>query len=781
MQRRNKAGGIIDRRFGENDPTMTPEEKMLERFTKEKQKRVRGGDIFNLDGDEGQLTHFGKSLGGEDFDAGNEMMLSDDEMLEKRLKKRRLDEDAEAGSGSEDETRPERKKSKTEVMKEVIAKSKLHKYERQKAKEDDEVEREKLDAQMTDIWALLGRQQPSRISGPGTGANMEPVPGRDEPKSEIDTNINPDRLSQMEGKEDAKYDARVREMVYDKRSQPAERTKTAEEKALEESERLRKLEEARQRRMRGEEDSEDERVAGDGGGDDELEFGDAAGYGLGRGIPEAVLPDRTENPDELLDGDYEVSEDGYVDVDEDGIVGGSGAEFSDDFDDEGEIEVGSDDEEDDFLADLMPGKKGPGGVVLDLSRPPRDEGVDKLAFTFSCPQTLEEMLEITKDIPVTDLPTVVQRIRVLHHPKLHAENKTKLAEFSSVLLEHIIYTANLTPASPPFVPLETLIRHLHVLSKSYPERVAAAFRTHLTDLHSHRTTDELTAGDLVLLTAIGTIFPTSDHFHQVVTPAMIVICKWLGQVPPASLERLGMGTYLVTLCVQYQKLSKRFVPEAINYVLQALSLLAPTPQTPLPGNFPYHESTEGLKMGKAKGWTVRKMKFADIFGEREEGQKQDTEHVLMYTLLDLLEELAALWAGKKAFTEVFQPAAEVVAHLLSKECKGKFSQDLKVALLFFGLCALTRLSNITPTLAEKTHEHPRCPHRISHPCPALSPPTRAPPSPSPRNQDVYSEIRGVVQRRQALIRSGQGPGAAVEAEGGTQAREEGRVEGAEKG
>lgn len=37
MQRRNKAGGIVDRRFGENDPTMTPEEKMLERFTKEKQ------------------------------------------------------------------------------------------------------------------------------------------------------------------------------------------------------------------------------------------------------------------------------------------------------------------------------------------------------------------------------------------------------------------------------------------------------------------------------------------------------------------------------------------------------------------------------------------------------------------------------------------------------------------------------------------------------------------------------------------------------------------------
>lgn len=709
MQRRNKAGGIIDRRFGENDPTMTPEEKMLERFTKEKQKRVRGGDIFNIDGDEDQLTHFGKSLGGDDFDAGNEMMLSDDDMLEKRLKKRRLDEDAETGSDPDEETRPERKKSKAEVMKEVIAKSKLHKYERQKAKEDDEEEREKLDAQMTDIWALLGRQQLSRISGPGTGANMEPVPGRDEPKDESNTNINPDRLSQMEGKEDAKYDSRVREMVFDKRSQPAERTKTAEEKVLEESERLRKLEEARQRRMRGDEDSEDERPEGDAGGDDELEFGDAAGYGLGRGIPVAVLPDRTgDNPDELLDGDYEVSEDGYVDVDEDGVVGGSGAESSDDFDQDEEVEAGSgDDEEDDFLADLIPSKNGPRDSVLELPKPREDSKADKLAFTFPCPQTHEEMLEITKDIPVTDVPTVVQRIRVLHHPKLHAENKTKLAEFSSVLLEHIIYTANLAPASPPFAPLETLIRHLHALSKSYPERVAAAFRTHLTDLHSNRTTGELTAGDLVLFTAIGTIFPTSDHFHQVVTPAMIVICKWLGQVPPTSIELLGMGTYLVTLCVQYQKLSKRFVPEAINYILQALSLLAPVPQTPLPGYFPYHESAEGLRMRKIKGWTVRKMTFADIFGEREGEQRQDTEHALVYTLLCLLEELLALWAGKKAFTEVFEPAAEVVAHLLGK---GKLSKSLKVSYTTpSGSHFVARLSNIT---------HP--PRRINLKPPKLS-------------------------------------------------------------
>lgn len=71
---RHRTGTFVDRRFGESNPTLTPEEKMLERFTKEKQRAsVRGGraDLFNLgdDDDEGQgLTHYGKSLGFDDFE-----------------------------------------------------------------------------------------------------------------------------------------------------------------------------------------------------------------------------------------------------------------------------------------------------------------------------------------------------------------------------------------------------------------------------------------------------------------------------------------------------------------------------------------------------------------------------------------------------------------------------------------------------------------------------------------------------------------------------------------
>jgi nucleolar protein 14 len=64
---KDKAGGVVDRRFGENDPTMSLEERMLARFTKERQRSSKGA-LYNLE-DEDELTHYGQSLSKlDDFD-----------------------------------------------------------------------------------------------------------------------------------------------------------------------------------------------------------------------------------------------------------------------------------------------------------------------------------------------------------------------------------------------------------------------------------------------------------------------------------------------------------------------------------------------------------------------------------------------------------------------------------------------------------------------------------------------------------------------------------------
>lgn len=75
---KNRAGAIIDRRFGENDASMTPEERMLERFTKERQRAAKGS-AFNLE-DEDDLTHYGQSLSKlDDFEEAGLGLNDDDE------------------------------------------------------------------------------------------------------------------------------------------------------------------------------------------------------------------------------------------------------------------------------------------------------------------------------------------------------------------------------------------------------------------------------------------------------------------------------------------------------------------------------------------------------------------------------------------------------------------------------------------------------------------------------------------------------------------------------
>jgi nucleolar protein 14 len=78
---RDHRGTFRDRRFGENDPTMSMEDRMQERYTRERQRGQGKKGMFNLDDDEfedeedgfalGGLTHGGRSvmdLPGDDFD-----------------------------------------------------------------------------------------------------------------------------------------------------------------------------------------------------------------------------------------------------------------------------------------------------------------------------------------------------------------------------------------------------------------------------------------------------------------------------------------------------------------------------------------------------------------------------------------------------------------------------------------------------------------------------------------------------------------------------------------
>lgn len=758
MQRRSKVGGILDRRFGENDPTMTPEQRALERFVKEKQKGNRKGALFDLeDGDEeNQLTHFGRSLFDNtvqrDDARGVQVDLlddisSDEGFDERPIKRRRLSQGSfiqEDLHGVGDEEQADRLKTKKEIMNEVIAKAKLHKYERQRAKEDDDDLRAELDKGLPDLFAML--RGTSRPSLPAQTADPNGL-------------MNPDRAALLNGKDrsqaDKEYDERLRQMVFDQRSKPTERTLTEDEKLHLEAQKLKELEERRLRRMNGERDDsseEDEVIEQTLQNNKDIDPDEEEAFGLGSGIPEQAQARELGVEDE----DDFVIEENLVE---------SGSEF-DTFDNksyDGTSENSNDEDDDEeFVQGLLSTDDvGRAGLTHGNTHgSPLSSRDNALAYTYPCPQNHKDLLLISETVSLEDFPTVVQRIRALHHPKLNSENKAKLATFSGVLIDHVSYLANL-PKHPPFTVLETLIRHIHSLAKTFPEEVGGAFRSHLKSLHENRSLAP-TSGDLVLLTAISSIFPTSDHFHQVVTPANLCMTRYLSQKIPKSLNDLATGTYVGSLCLQYQRFSKRYIPEVVNYILQALLMLSPAKMKVMPGSFPYHEPESPQHIqGRLKDsdQVIRRLKFWD--GIEVEGASEDTNEefklALLNGLLALVSIMADLWADKSAFDEVFDPVSKILEHLTGKACSRKLPAKTKVTINSIIIILFTQPPTNNPPPSDPHHPNPQNdpnPARLLPSRPPASRPTQPPP---PRHQNLHPEIRRIIQPRTPL-RPGPRPG-----------------------
>jgi nucleolar protein 14 len=219
------------------------------------------------------------------------------------------------------------------------------------------------------------------------------------------------------------YDQLVRELVFDKRSQPKDRTKTEEEIAQEEKEALEKAERARLRRMMGEEgeetDEEGERQKRPRGGDDLdddfMEEDEDAGWaGIGTGLKVAGAP-------QASDDDEDGSEHTDPEQDEEDEESGSEAE---DEDEDQSNSSGESDGPEEHVQEPAESTMKPKGRLDTLTSLPRNS--KELPFTFRCPSSHEEFLEILEGTDRADIGTVIERIRKLHHPSLGEKNKSKL-------------------------------------------------------------------------------------------------------------------------------------------------------------------------------------------------------------------------------------------------------------------------------------------------------------------------------------------------------------------
>ena len=467
------------------------------------------------------------------------------------------------------------------------------------------------------------------------------------------------------------YDRSLKQLAADRRAQPAQRTKTEEEIVEEGSNRLKELEAQRLRRMQGiveseeeEDEDEDEAAKAEKSGPKpafEIIRENENPFKLGKGIklrPTATElgfedEDDFEIDDNLVASGSELDEDAFSEADEDDEDG--------DEDDESGAES-----EDEFTKGLLTESESKN---LLFQAPPTAKGTDSdgIPYTFSsCPETHEALLATFDGIPPAKIHIAIQRIRALYHPKLDSQNKERLGNFAKALVKHVAFLAQ--APQPEFPAIESVIRHVHSLAKTFPIEVAKEYRYHIEE-QVEKPPLPLDAGWLVILGAISTTFPTSDHFHQVVTPSALLVARSLQSIPQ-SLADYATGVYLCIMVVQFQQLSKRYVPEMINAALNTLWALAPAKPQEATGYFPTHEPSPGMRIKDAGSAHIRKLTLADCRTRDESSLSPEAAASVKVSLIDttlsVLREAAELWSSKPAFFETFQPAMRLIQVLQNK-------------------------------------------------------------------------------------------------------------------
>lgn len=461
---KDKNNTFIDRRFGEYDSKLTPEEKILQRFTLERQRTQDRKDMYNLNEEE-ELTHYGQSLA--EMEKMTDVIDSDSDSEEKGLLSAELTATHFGGGGgllrkksAGDEEEEHKPRSRQELIEELIIKSKQEKRERQTQKEEAQELTEKLDQEWKSIQNLLAHKTPK----------AERTDETDKPKLD-------------------QYDMMVRELGFEMKAQPSEKLKSAEELAREERQRLQTLEADRLKRMMG--DAEEDavqtntHVSADDMNDGFILDGDdrkTLAYKDGKWNIEG---EEEEKEDE--DGDEEGGEEEEEDDEDD-------AEGEDDEEEEGEddeeddadedhcdlqSDEGSEDEDGQGAEEEQVSAEEPPAVSEEQKKAAQEAARAELPYTFPAPESYSDLKQLLQGHGSEQQRLILDRTLKCNHPSLSAGNKAKLQKLFGFLLE---YVGDLATQNPPDLrTVSALIPQICGLCQMFPEAACKAVQTLLSD------------------------------------------------------------------------------------------------------------------------------------------------------------------------------------------------------------------------------------------------------------------------------------------------------------
>ncbi|XP_042501290.1 nucleolar protein 14 [Macadamia integrifolia] len=722
----NKSSVFEDKRVGEQNDALGEFDKAILRFQRERQLNLKSKkNKFNLS--DGEEDEYAMEAGGsfsarDDFD---DKMLSDDDgdaaeierksSIMKQVNALNPHDPSETSSMDGEE---KKHKSKKEVMEEIISKSKHYKAEKAVQKEEDERFMEQLDKDFTALLqseVLSSLTQPSKMNVLKAGLNKS---NSNEPMRKDELRATPSKESLKQEQPDS-YDKLVREMVLDMRARPSDRTKSAEEIAQEERERLEHLEEERQKRMLVADDSGDEGSADHQGVDklSDQKLRSISGDDLGDSFFNEEPGSKKGWVDEILGrkdaenlGSEESSEDsesGEYDSDLDNVsdenthesretLSLKGWEQSDDDNLSTDLEEEEEEEE-----EAEEGKQGLDGVVKvkdnttievrnkkeDLLNTGRKKTSEEqhlarkkaLPFVIEAPSTLAEFCFLVNSRSDAEIVEAINRIRACNAIRLAAENRKKMQVFYGVLLQYFCVLASEKPLN--FKLLNLLVKPLMEMSVDTPYFAAICARQRLLRIRAQFCVDIKNPDKsccpslktLFLLRLWSMIFPCSDFRHVVMTPVILLMCEYLMRCPVKSGRDIAVGSFLCSMVLSVAKQSRKFCPEAIIF-LQTLLMSASDTK---PGSYQHSQFYNLMELKTLKPWLrlqnrvsdIEALDFLSVMDLPEDSSFFGSDNFrasVLVSVIEMLRGFATVYEGFNSFPEIFLPISTLL-HKVAKQ------------------------------------------------------------------------------------------------------------------
>lgn len=291
--------------------------------------------------------------------------------------------------------------------------------------------------------------------------------------------------------------------------------------------------------------------------------------------------------------------------------------------------------------------------------------------------------------------------------------------------------------------------------------------------------------ELSFLRLMGFIWSTSDMNHAVISPARVLMGSYLGLCRVRSVKDLASGLFLCTVLLQYESVSKRFVPEAINFLVNAVVHLAPHSYASIasvPGSaaIPDFDSDlcQSLKINPAriskkeqKTERPRQINITSILSRAGDDADEADKLDLLTVAFSLLGRYADFYKGLDGFIEIFEPISQIIT---------SFEVDIVSVSSMKLLVSHSRYST-SSIVADSTD----CASVSSPAAGAIRPPVQAAVTLTSAQADRYPLLHP--QIRVVLVLVSPSPGSrprtkrGIEAASPVQAGEEGCYQGAQEG